>query len=142
MPPHPSANFEIQKYHQNESNFKGVYSRSNLRKLKVGVYKIKLDKYKLIETHWIALYVNGDNVTYFHSFGIELIPEQIKKFIGNKNIAANIYRIQANDSIICGYFRIGFINFMLESKILLDYTNLFFPNEYLKNDKLILKCFQ
>ena len=85
--------------------------------------------------------MNGD-VTYFNSFGAEYIPKEIKNFIGNKNIETNIYRIQAFDSIMCGYFCIGFMDFMLKGKILLDYTNLFSPKEYEKNDKIILKYFQ
>ena len=79
---------------------------------------------------------------YFDSIGVEHIPKEIKQFIGNKNIIANIYRIQAYDSIICEYFCIGFINFMLKGKSLLDYANLFSPNDYEKNDKIILKYFQ
>ena len=86
--------------------------------------------------------MNANNTVYFDSFGVEHIPEEIKKFIGNKNIVANIYRIQAYDSIRCGYFCIGFIDLMLKGKNLLDYTNLFSPNDYEKNDKIILKCFQ
>ena len=88
---------------------------------------INLDEYISIGTHWIALYVNDNNVTYLDRFGVGHIPREIKKFIGNKNIA-NIYRIQADDSIICGYFSIRFIDFMLKGKSLLDYTNLFSPN--------------
>ena len=80
------------------------------------------------------MYVNAKNVTYFDSFGVEHIPKEIKKFIGNKNIITNIYGIQAYDSIMCGYFCIGFIDFMLKGKSLLDYTNLFSPNDYEKND--------
>ena len=57
--------------------------------------------------------------------------------IGNKNIIPNIYKIQAYDSIMCGYFCIGFIDFMLKGKSLLDYTDLFSPNNYEKNDKNI-----
>ena len=76
--------------------------------------------------------------TYFESFGVEHIPKEIKKFVGNKNITTNIYRIQENDSIMYGYFCVGFTDFMLKSKSLLDYANLFFPNECEKNDKLIL----
>ena len=87
------------------------------------------------------MYVNAKNVTYFDSFGVEHIPKEIKKFIGNKNIITNIYGIQAYDSIMCGYFCIGFIDFMLKGKSLLEYTNLFSPNDYEKNDK-ILKIFQ
>ena len=86
--------------------------------------------------------MNGNNIMYFDSFGVEHIPKEIKKFIGNKNIITRISRIQAYDSIMCGYFRIAFIDFMLKGKSLLDYTNLFSPNEYKKNDKTILKYFQ
>ena len=86
--------------------------------------------------------MNGNKIIYFDSFGVEHIPKEIKKFIGNKNIITNIYRIQAYDSIMCGYFCIGFIDFMLKGKSLLDYTNLFSPNDYEKNDKIILKYFQ
>ena len=71
-----------------------------------------------------------------------MIVLELNIFIGNKNITTNIYRIQAYDSIICGYFCIGFVDFMLKSKSLLEHTNLFSPNEYKKNDKIILKYFQ
>ena len=60
-----------------------------------------------------------NEIVYFDSFGVEHIPKEIKKFISNKNIKANIYRIQANNSIMCGYFCIGFIDFMLEGKTLI-----------------------
>ena len=86
--------------------------------------------------------MNANNIIYFDNFGVEHIPKEIKKFIGNKNMITNIYRIQAYDSIMCGYFCIGFIDFMLKGKSLLDYTNLFSPNDYEKNDKIILKYFQ
>ena len=85
--------------------------------------------------------MNGKNVIYFHCFVVEHVRKEIKKLIGNKNIT-NIYRIQADDSIMCGYFCIGFIDFMLKGQSLLDYTNLFFPNGYEKNEKIILKYFQ
>ena len=83
------------------------------------------------------IYVNGNNkrafydVIYFDSVGVEHIPKQIKKFIGNNNIITNVYRMQAYDSIMCRYFCIGFIDF----KSLLDYKNIFSPNDYEKNDK-------
>ena len=86
--------------------------------------------------------MNAENVTYFDSFRVEHIPKEIKKFIENKNIIRNIYRIQAFHPIMCGYFCMGFIDFMLKGKSLLEYTNLFSPNEYEKNDKIILKYFQ
>ena len=71
-----------------------------------------------------------------------MVVLELKKFIGNKAIATNIYKIQAYDSIMCGYFCIGFIDFMLKGKSLLEYTNSFSPNEYKKNDKIMLKYFQ
>ena len=86
--------------------------------------------------------MNADNVTYFDSFGAESIPKEIRKLIGNKSITTNIYRIQAYDLIMWGYFCIGFIGFILKGKSLLEYTNLFSPNEYKKNDKIALTCFQ
>ena len=141
MPPHSLTNFEIQKYYQTEAKFNGVYSRNNLSKIKDATYIINLDEYKSIETHWIALYVNAKNATYFDSFGGKHIPKEISKFVGNKNITTNIYRIQVYNSIVCGYFCIGFIDFMLKGKSLLEYTNFFSPNECKKNDKIIKKFF-
>ena len=70
-----------------------------------------INEYDSIETHWIALHVNAENLRYFDSFGVEYIPKEIGKFIGNKNIITNIYRIQAHDSIMCGYICIRFIDF-------------------------------
>ena len=61
--------------------------------MKDGTYIINLEEYKSIGTHWLALYVNAENVTYFNSFGVEYILNEIKKFIGNKTIITNIYRI-------------------------------------------------
>ena len=141
MPPHPLTDLEIQKYYQREPKFNIVYLRNNLPKIKDGAHVINLDEYKSTGTHWITLYVNNNNVTYFDSFGVEHIQKEIRKFIGNKNIITNIYRIQACNSIMCGYFCIGFIDLMLKGKRLLEYTNLFSPNGYDKNDKIILKYF-
>ena len=69
--------------------------KNNLPKIKDGAYVINLDEYESIGIHWIALYVNDNNVTYFDSFGVKYIPKEIKKFTGNKNIITNSYRIQA-----------------------------------------------
>ena len=75
-------------------------------KIKDGAYVINLDECSDIGTHWVAFYVNN-NITYFDSFEVEHIPKEIKTFINNKNIKTNIFRIQAYDSIMCGYFCIG-----------------------------------
>ena len=102
---------------------------------------INLDKYRDIGTNWIALYVNNKSATYFDSFGVEHIPKEIKKFIGNKNIIANIFRIQAYDSIMCGSFCIGFVDFMFNGNSLTDFTNLFLPNDLKKKGDIILNYF-
>ena len=82
---------------------------------------MNLDEYSNIGTHWVALYVHNKGVTYFDSFGVEHIPKEIKAFIGHSlSIKTNIFRIQAYDSIMCGYFCIGFIDFMLAAKKLTD----------------------
>ena len=143
IPPHPLINFEIQKYHQNEPRFSGVYSRDNLPdKIKVGAYVINLVECSDIGTQWIALYALNNNVTYFDSFGAEHIPKEIKIFLDNKNIQTNIFRIKAYDPIICEYFYIGFIDFMLKGKSLTDFANLFSPNDFKKNDDVILNYFK
>ena len=82
----------------------------------------------------MALYINSNNddVTYFDSFGVEYIPKDIK---------TNIFRIQACNSIMCRYFCIGFIDFMLVGKTLTEYTNLFSLNNFKKNDDIILNYF-
>ena len=86
--------------------------------------------------------MNVNNIVYFDSFGVEYILEEFKKFIGNKNITTNVYRIQAYHSIMCGYFYIAYIDFMLKGKSVIDYTNLFSHNYYEKNNKKIIKYFQ
>ena len=118
MPFHPLTNFEISEYYKNEPRFNGVYSRDNLPKtIKKGAYIINLYEYTDIGTHWIALYVK-DNY--------------IKK----------IFRLKAYDSIMCGYFCIKFINYMYDGKSLIDFTNLFSPLDFKKNDKTIKQLFK
>ena len=139
MPPHPLKNFEIQKYYQNEPRFNDVYSRNNLPiKIKNGAYVINLDEYADVDTHWIALSCNRSEIVYLDSFGIEPVPEEIKEFVKNKNIIAHIFRVQANNSIMCGFFCIGFTDFMLAGKKVTDFTNMFSPYDFEKNDNIIL----
>ena len=120
-------------------------------KTKKRAYVINLDEYENTGTHWVALFVKPKYTVYFDSFGIEHIPKEINKFIrskdlghavGNNDIKSNIFRIQAYDSIMCGYFCIEFINYMLKGKTLLDYTNLFSPNDFKKNDQVIKRIFK
>ena len=94
--------------------------------------------------------MNNNDVTYFDSFGVEHIPKESKEFINrplssaskNKNIKTNIFRIQAYNSVMCGYFCIGFIDFMFKGKTLTEYANLFSPNNFTKNDDIILSYFK
>ena len=90
----------------------------------------------------LLYFVKKNKIVYFDSFGVEHIPEEIKEFIGNKNTKANIVWIQANNSVMCSYFCIGFIDFMLADKKLTDYTNLFSPYDFDKNDSIILSYFK
>ena len=130
-------------YYQDEPRFNGVYSRDNLpRKIKDEAYVINLDEYSDIGTHWIALYVSTKTVTYFDSFGAEHIPKEIKNIINNKNIIANILRLQAYDSVMCGYFYVGFFDFMFKGNSLRDFIKLFSPNNFKNNDDIILNYFK
>ena len=81
--------------------------------IKNGAYVINLDEYADVGTHWIILYVKNNEVIYFDSVGVERVPKEIKQFTGHKNTKTNIFRIQADNSIMCGYFCIGFIDFMI-----------------------------
>ena len=144
MPPHPLTNFEISDYYENEPRFNGVYSRDNLPKtIKNSVYIINLDENADVGTHWIALYVKNDEVFYFDSFGVEHIPKEIMKFIGNnKDIKTNIFRLQAYNSIMCGYFCIEFVDSMLAGKRLVDFSTLFPPHDFKKNEKVVTRLFK
>ena len=96
------------------------------KKIKYGAYIINLDEYSDIGTHWVALHVNNNDAIYFDSFGVEHILKEIKTFINcplssasqNKNMKTNIFKIQAYDSVMCGYFCIGFMDFMFKGKTL------------------------
>ena len=108
-----------------------MYSRDNLpergsTEIKDGVYIINLDEYPDIATHWVALYVQNNDVTYSDSFGVEHIPKEIKLSIGNENIKTNIFIKRAYDSTMCRFFCIGFIDFMIAGKTLTEFTNIFY----------------
>ena len=113
-----------------------------LKKIKNGAYIINLDEYANVGTHWITLYVKDNEVIYLDSFGVEHIPGEIKRFVGNKIIEKNVFRIQANDSTMCGYFCIGFIDFMFAGRSLIDYTSLFSPYDFERNDDIVLSYFK
>ena len=106
------------------------YSKNNLSEKRDGAYIAYLDKFESVGIQWIALYLNAENVTYLDSFGVENISKEIRKLIKDRCIITNIYRIHAYDSIMC-----EFIYFMLKGEIWLEYTNLFSPNDYERNNK-------
>ena len=146
IPPHPLTNFEIQRCYQNELRCNGVHSRDNLperssTEIKDGAYIINLGEYSDIGTHWVALYVQNNDVTYFYYFGVEHIPKKMRTFISNKSIKTNIYRTQAYYSIMHRYFCIGFTDFMLAGITLTKFTNLFLPSNFKRNDDIILNYF-
>ena len=152
LPFHPLTNIEINEYYKNEPTFNGVYSRNNLpNKIKKGPYVINLDEYGNTGTHWVSFFVkpkyttgssSSERTVYFDSYGVEHIPKEINKFNGNSDVKSNIFRIQAYDSIMCGYFFIKLINYMLKGKNLLDYNNLFSPNDFKKNARIIKRIFK
>ena len=120
MSPPPLTNFEIKSYCQNEPRFNGVFSRDNLpKKIKDGAYALNLDEYADIGPHWIALFCRRSEIVCFNSFAVEHFSEEIKEFIGNRSIKVNIFPVQSNNSIMCGYFCIGFIDFMFVGKKLI-----------------------
>ena len=98
--------------------------------------------YADVGTHWIVLYVKNNEISYFDSFGIEYVPKEIKIFIGHKNIKNNKIAIEADSSIMCGYFCIGIIDFMFAGRSLIDYTSFFSPYYFRKNDNIILSYFK
>ena len=103
---------------------------------------MNFNEYADVGTHWIALDVKNIESFHFDSFGVEHAPKEIKRFVRHRNIKTNIFRIQANNSIMCGYFCIRFIAFMFAGKSLIDYTSLFSPYDFEKNDSIILSYFK
>ena len=100
-------------YFKDVKGFNGAFSRNNLPKSKIGAYVINLDHSKNTGTHWVVIFVKKNEFIYFDGFGVEYIPKEIMEKIGNKNIKTSIFRIQDNNSVICGYFCILFIEYML-----------------------------
>ena len=103
---------------------------------------INLDDKKCKGTHWISLFIDRNTVVYFAYFRIEHIPQEVFSKIRDKSITRNIFRIQDNEAITCGFYCITFIEYILTGRNLLEYTNLFSPNDYKKNDKIIYNYFK
>ena len=140
MPFHPLTNIQINEYYKNDPRFNGVYSRNNLPKIiKKGAYVQNLHEYANIGTHWIALFVKPKYTVYFDSFGVEHISKEIMIIKTLKEIYLDYkHMIQLCVVLFC----IEFINYMFKGKTLFEYTNLFSPNNFKKNDQFIKSIFK
>ena len=96
------------------------------------MYIINLDDESCKGTHFVALFIDRNFAGYFDSFGIEYIPQEILNKIKDKSIIHNIFRMQNNESIVCGFYCVAFIEYMLAGKTLLHYADLLFPNDNVK----------
>ena len=110
-------------YFSYEPRFSGVFSRDNLLRIKDGAYVIKLDGQQSKGTNWISLFIDRNKALYFYSFGIVYIPQEVINKIKDKSITHNIFRIYSDDSIICGFYCITFIEYIIAENFLLHYTN-------------------
>ena len=131
------------RYFKNEPRFVGVFSKNTLPdKTDEGAYVINLEDDTKAGSHWVALFIKKDKCIYFDSFGIEYFPKEVEVFVKDlSEIDRNIFRIQSNKSIMCGYYCIKFIEYMFAGKKLHDFTILFSPNDFNKNDEIIKKMF-
>ena len=106
---HPLSNIDITNYFNYKPRFHGVFSRNNLHRIKDGAYVMNLDDKKRKGTHQVSLFNVRNTAVYFDSFGIEDIPSEALKKIKDKSITCNAFRMQDNESILCGFYCIAFI---------------------------------
>ena len=117
IPPHPLTNFEIKEYYENKPRFNGLYSRDNSSKtIKSGAYVINLDEYADVGTHWIAFCVKKMKLFTLIVLVLNMFLKKSKDLLDIKTQKTNIFRIQADTSMMCGYFCIGFIDFVCRKK--------------------------
>ena len=116
--------------------------RDNLPRTKDRVYVINMDDKQSKGMHWVSLFIDKNTAVYFDSFGIEYISQEPFRKVKDKSITRNIFRLQDDDSIMCGFHCFVVIEYMLALKTLLSYTNLFSPNDYKKNDQIIYNFFK
>ena len=113
-----------------------------MHRIKDGTYLINIDETNSKGTHWVSLFIDKNLAVYSDSFEIEYIPQKILNKIKDKSITHNIFRIQDNESVMCGFYYIAFIEYMFAGKTLLEYTDLFSVSDYKKNSKIIYKYFK
>ena len=112
------------------------FSGDSSTKIKDVAYVINLDNKQSKRTHWVSLFIERNTATYFDSFENQYIPQQLFRKIKDKSITHNIFRTQSDDPIMCRFYCIVFIVYMFAGKTLIDYTNLFSPNDYKRNEKI------
>ena len=113
---HPLSNIKITNYFNHEPRFNGVFSRNNLPRKKDGAHVINLNDKNSKGIHWFSLFLDRNKAVYFDSFEFEYIPQEVLNKIRDKSITQNIFRIQSDDSIMCGSYCIAFIEYMLAGK--------------------------
>ena len=128
-------NIEITNYFKYEPRFNSIFSRNNLPRINDGAYVIHLDDKNSKGTYWVSVFIDRNKTVYFHSFGIGLFPQEISDKIRDESITHNIFRIQDNESIMCGFYCITYRRYASRKKTLLDYTNLFSWNDCKENAK-------
>ena len=132
----------LYSYFNYKTRFNGVSSRNNLPRKKVGAYVINLHNKKVKEHIGIHYLLTEIQLYILILLNFEYIPQEILNKIKGKSIPHNIFRIQDNDFIMCGFYCTAFIKYMLAGKTLSDYTNIFSPNNYKKNGKITYKYFK
>ena len=126
MSSHPLTDFVIKNINKMNLDLMVFIQEIVYKRYIINIYITNLYEYSDTGTHWVALYVQNNGVTYFDSFRVEHILKEIKTFISNENVKTIFFRIQEYDSIMYGYFYIRFIDFMLAGKTLNDFINLFY----------------
>ena len=113
-----------------------------MHRIKDGTYLINIDETNSKGTHWVSLFIDKNLAVYSDSFEIEYIPQKILNKIKDKSITHNIFRIRDNESVMCGFYYIAFMEYRFAGKTLLEYTDLFSVSDYKKNYKIIYKYFK
>ena len=96
------------------------------------MYVTNLDDKQSKGTHWVSLFIDKNTTVYFDSCRIEYIPQEVLNKIRGKSITYNIFTVQFDDCIMCGFYCIAFIKYLIAGRTLLDYTNLFSLNDHKK----------
>ena len=140
VPFHFLTDINITKNLNYKSRFNGIY-RDNLPKIENSAYVINLNEKESKRTHRVQLFIDKFIAMHFDSLGMEYTPQEVLNKTKEKSIIRNIFQcIQDDDSIMCGFYWIAFIKYLLARKI--GYTNLFSPNDHEKKSNRKYKFFK